>query len=40
VVRSYVELFGGSVRAATHFDGGAEFVCRLLDWQVAEEKSR
>lgn len=36
VVRSYVDLFEGSVRARTHPEGGAEFTCLLREWREEE----
>jgi signal transduction histidine kinase len=33
VVRSYLELMGGSVRAENHPEGGAVFTCTLGEWE-------
>jgi signal transduction histidine kinase len=33
VVRSYLEQFGGTVTAADHPDGGAQFTCRVREWE-------
>jgi len=35
VVRSYLELLGGSVRAERGSQGGARFACRLREWTAA-----
>jgi signal transduction histidine kinase len=39
VVKSYVDLFGGTVRARSHPDGGAEFVCVLPEADAGREGS-
>jgi len=33
ISRTYVDLFGGSLEAANHPEGGAEFVCSLLPFE-------
>jgi len=38
-VRSYVDLFAGTVRARTHPGGGAEFECALPEWDAGGEGS-
>ena len=37
VVKSYLDLFAGTVRARTHPDGGAEFECELPEWGTEGE---
>ncbi len=32
VVRSYLEIMGGSVAAENHPDGGAQFICTFPEW--------
>jgi signal transduction histidine kinase len=36
VVREFLELMGGTVRATNHPEGGAIFTCTLLDWESPE----
>ena len=36
VVRSFVQLFGGTVTAKSHPEGGAEFTCIFREWTVVE----